>query len=78
MNEKVYTVEAFTDLIKYIFNRGYDGFKKMYASAGLIGEDYIQEKWNLANRNFGYWWCELSSDYQEQFITFAHMFYENL
>ena len=38
-------------------------------------KSYIEEKWNLANRNFITWWCNLDSDFQKSVIKFVTKYY---
>lgn len=67
--------ETMTKVCQFIRRAGFDKFAKMYQKYGIDSKSYIEEKWNLANRSFISWWCNLDSDFQKSVIKFVTKYY---
>ena len=54
-----------TDVCKFIFCTEYDKFANLYKEYGISDSNsYIGEKWQVAQKNFTNWWCNLDAGFQ--------------
>lgn len=67
--------ETMTKVCHFLSCTGFNRFVQMYQKYGIDNKSYIEEKWNLANRSFITWWCNLDSDFQKSVIKFVTKYY---
>lgn len=67
-----YTVEEIIKFTQIINCMSFDRFKDMYKHIfGQAYDDYVMEKFNLANSGFNRWICSLDYETLEAFMNYC-------
>jgi hypothetical protein len=72
MTNKNFTVPEIISFIQKINCMEYEKFFKMYEDVfGYVTKSYVQEKYNNAMSNIGYWICSIDYNSLEQMMCYC-------